>query len=64
MKGQYMCWVTREHCIASLPEAEEVPDLLLGGLVADALDVDGVGHDCGVIRGKWLVSVIWLKRNC
>lgn len=31
-----------------LPEAEEVPDLLLGGLVADALDVDGVGHICGV----------------
>ena len=34
-----------------LPEAEEVPDLLLGGLVADALDVDGVGHICGVFGG-------------
>jgi hypothetical protein len=34
-----------------LPEAEEVPDLLLGGLMADALDVDGVGHICGVFEG-------------
>ena len=33
---------------SDLPEAEEVPDLLLGGFVADALHVDGGGHDCGV----------------
>jgi hypothetical protein len=38
--------------IEDLPEAEEVPDLLLGGFVADALDVDGVGHDCGVFGGN------------
>ena len=32
-----------------VPEAEEVPDLLFSGLVADALDVDSVAsgrHDC------------------
>jgi hypothetical protein len=45
-----------------LPEAEEVPDLLLGGFVANALDVDGVGHDCGVLGGNCLLSVVWFKR--
>ena len=39
------------HISDVLPEAEEVPDLLLGGFVADALDVDGVGHICGVFGG-------------
>ena len=40
------------RCVSDdLPEAEEVPDLLLSGLVADALDVDGVGHVCGVFGG-------------
>ena len=37
-----------------VPEAEEVPDFLLGGLVADALDVDGVAsgrHDCCEFEG-------------
>jgi hypothetical protein len=45
-----------------LPEAEEVPDLLLGSFVANALDVDGVGHDCGVCGGNWLLSVDCFKR--
>lgn len=41
-----------KECVSGhLPEAEEVPDLLLGGLVADALDVDSVGHVCGVFGG-------------
>jgi hypothetical protein len=47
--------------IVDLPEAEEVPDLLLTGFVADALDVDGVGHDCGVSGGNWLMSVDWFE---
>jgi hypothetical protein len=38
--------------IVDLPEAEEISDLLLGGFVADALNVDGVGHDCGVFGGN------------
>jgi hypothetical protein len=38
--------------IVDLPEAEEVSDLLLGGFVADALDVNGVGHDCEVFGGN------------
>ena len=36
-----------------VPEAEEVPDLLFSGLVADALDVDSVAsgrHVCGVFE--------------
>jgi hypothetical protein len=32
-----------------VPEAEEVTDFLLGGLASDVLDVDGGGHDCGVM---------------
>ena len=37
-----------------VPEAEEVPDLLFSGLVADALDVDSVAsgrHDCCEFEG-------------
>jgi hypothetical protein len=48
--------------IEDLPEAEEVPNLLLGGFVADALDVDCVGHDCGVLGGICLLCVVWFKR--
>lgn len=38
---------------SDLPEAEEVPDFLLSGLVADALDIDDVAsgrHDCVVFE--------------
>jgi hypothetical protein len=50
--GALVCACEGEGWVSDdLPEAEEVPDLLLGGLVADALDVDGVGHICGVFGG-------------
>ena len=35
--------------VNDLPEAEEVPDLLLARLRADALDVYGIRHGCGVV---------------
>jgi hypothetical protein len=62
--------VRREHAHRSssrnLPEAEEVPDFLLGGLVRDTLDVNGVAsgrHDCCVFEGGVLVSEVLLLRS-
>lgn len=34
-----------------LPKAEEVADLLLRRLAADAFNVDGARHDCGRLVG-------------
>lgn len=52
------------RCVCDdLPEAEEVPDLLLGGFVADALDVDGVGHICGVyLEVDGIGGLVWVVR--
>ena len=40
-----------------LPEAEEIPDFLLSGVLMDALDVDSGRHDGGLCGGLCKVTV-------